>query len=282
MMFVVYGLVFVITLAILFIATMSKKETKSPMGMRFVIIAGIVFPVIILVIMLIFELRISKKLSHNEVTQSGLQVQVIGHGWWFEVVYPQYDIIDANEIHIPIDQDIVFILTSKSMIHSFWVPRLGGKRDQLPDHPNKLILNASSPGIYHGVCAEYCAGQHARMAFRLVAHKPDEFQHWIDRYKQAPVLPQDPDLLQGRLTLNSAGCLSCHAITGLSDANTGPNLTHIGSRLTIGAGQFENNKGTLSGWITNSQALKPGNLMPDTYVPPGQLHQLVNYLRSLK
>ena len=279
LMFDTYGVVYLATLLLLVLALLARKREKPVLGSRFVVIAGIVIPTVILIVMLFFELRVSRGI-HS--TRSDFHVQVIGHGWWFEVRYPDYNIVDANEIHIPVNQMIRFELSARGMIHSFWVPKLGGKRDQLPDHANNLHLMASIPGMYHGTCTEYCAGQHARMAFRLVAHTQDDFNRWLLRNQQLQEVPSQPRLMKGMQVFSTAGCASCHSIRGFSQADIGPDLTYIGSRLTLGAGQLENTWGSLSGWIANSQALKPNNQMPRTYLSPEDLHALTDYLWSLQ
>jgi cytochrome c oxidase subunit II len=278
-MLTVYGVVYIITLLLLALAIFSRKRERSLFGPGFVVIAGILIPTLILVVMLILDIRVHHRISHD---REDFQVQVIGHGWWFEVRYPDHGIVDANEIHIPVESIVRFELSSGHMIHSFWVPRLGGKRDQLPDHPNQLRLEASEPGVYHGTCTEYCAGQHARMDFRLVAHPREEFEQWLLHRRQPPSVPMEPRLIRGREVYREAGCAACHAIRGLSEADTGPDLTHIGARLTLGAGQFANTRGALAGWVANSQALKPGNEMPRTYLQSEDLHTLVEYLWSLR
>lgn len=278
-MFTVYGMVFIMTLALLAWALLARPRERSALGPRFVVAAGIVIPTVILVIMLIMDLRASRAISTD---RADMQVQVIGHGWWFEVRYPEHGLVDANEIHVPAGSMVRFELSSASMLHSFWIPRLGGKRDQLPDHPNELRLEASHPGVYHGVCTEYCAGQHARMAFRLVAHSRADFEAWLAARQQPPAEPADGKLRRGREAYLNGGCASCHSIQGVSEGDIGPDLTHVGSRLTLGAGQFDNSPGGLAGWIANPQALKPGNRMPPSYLTPDELHAIVHYLWSLK
>jgi cytochrome c oxidase subunit 2 len=278
-MIIVYGIVFVITLLILAAALAARKRDRTVLGSRFVVVAGIAIPTVILVFMLISDIRVSKKIDQKNDT---FQVQVIGHGWWFEVRYPDYGIIDANEIHVPAGSVVRYELSAEGVVHSFWIPRLGPKRDQLPDHPNELRLVAGSPGVYYGICTEYCAGQHARMAFRLVAHAPEEFEWWLRQRQEPQPAPSDPWLLFGREVFLNRGCAECHSIQGSAQGEIGPDLTHVGSRRTLGAGQLDNTRGTLLGWISNSQALKPGNRMPRTYLPPEELHALADYLGSLK
>jgi protoheme IX farnesyltransferase len=275
----VYGAVFFVTLLLLALALVARRRERPVLGARFVFVSGIAIPALILVVMLIYTIRITVKLSEGP---EDLRVQVIGHHWWFEVRYPDHGIVDANEIHVPAGSMVHYELSSGGVVHSFWIPRLGGKRDLLPDHPTELRLKADRPGVYHGTCTEYCGGPHALMAFEQVAHEPEEFQEWLRRVKEPLSTPSDPKLLRGREVFLEAGCASCHAIDGLSRANKGPNLTLMGSRRTLGAGQLPNTRGNLSGWIANPQALKPRNMMPRFYLVPDDLHVLVDYLWSLK
>jgi protoheme IX farnesyltransferase len=278
-MLIIYGIVFVVTLAIVALALIARRSEKPVLGPGFVFIAGIAIPTLILVIMVIVTIRVTVKLAEGP---ADFRVQVVGHHWWFEVRYPDHGIVDANEIHVPVGTMVRYELSSGGVVHSFWVPRLGGKRDLLPDHPTELLLKADLPGVYHGTCTEYCGGPHALMDFRLVAHEPEEFEQWLQRNKQPRPAPSEPRLLHGREVFMNAGCAACHSINGLSQADTGPDLTTIGSRLTLGAGILPNTPGNLYGWIANPQSLKPRNMMPRSYLPPEDLHNLVEYLWSLK
>ncbi len=163
------------------------------------------------------------------------RIDVTSHHWWFEVRYPDRGIVDANEIHIPVGKVVQFELLSRGAVHSFWVPRLGGKRDMLPDHPLELRLSADRPGVYRGTCTEYCVGPHALMAFRVVAHEPEDFERWLLYHEKPPHPPTDPLLLKGRDVFLNEGCAACHSIRGLSKSDTGPDLTLLGSRRTLGA-----------------------------------------------
>ncbi|OFZ53325.1 MAG: hypothetical protein A2428_10210 [Bdellovibrionales bacterium RIFOXYC1_FULL_54_43] len=269
---------FLVTLLLLALALRGRKREKSPIGFRFVFVLGIALPTLILVKILISTLQLTLDLGSGK---SELQIEITSHHWWFEVRYPGYPIIDANEIHIPVGKMIRFKLLSKAVVHSFWVPRLTGKRDMLPDHPTELRMTAGEPGIYHGTCTEYCAGPHALMAFKLIAHEPAEFEKWLRTRAEVPAVPVDPVVLKGRTVFEKA-CANCHAIRGLSEARVGPDLTYMGSRTTIGAGTVPNTKGNMAGWIANPQKIKPRNLMPRSYLPPEDLHSLLEYLESLK
>jgi cytochrome c oxidase subunit II len=278
-MFWVYGLIYLIALALLVWALLARRREGSPLGFRFVFLTGVVIPAIILVIMLVITIDVTVKLHSNS---EDLRVRVTSHHWWFEVEYPEHSIVDANEINVPAGSMVRFELTSVGMIHSFWVPRLGGKRDMLPDHFTTLYLQADQAGIYHGTCTEYCAGPHALMGFRLVAHEPEDFVAWLERAGQPRPEPAEPQLLRGREVFLAGGCAACHAINGVAQGAVGPDLTLIGSRHTLGAGTIANTKGDLAGWIANPQAIKPRNLMPRSYLEPEELHALVDYLWSLK
>lgn len=278
-MLVVYGIVFVITMVLVVLALVIRRREQQVLGSRFVFVAGIAVPTVILIVMLISTIRTTVELGDRS---ADFHVKVNSHHWWFEVHYPAHGIVDANEIHIPVGKTVQFELLSQGAVHSFWVPRLAGKRDMLPDHPVQLQLRADQPGAYRGTCAEYCAGPHALMAFRLIAHDPNEFEQWLQDSRIPPSFPTDPELRRGRRVFLEGGCAECHAIRGLSDSTTGPDLTRLGSRRTLGAGTVPNRKGALLGWIADPHSIKPRNLMPPSYLPPKDLHALAAFLQSLK
>ena len=277
-MLIVYGIVYLVTMVLVVLALAVRRRERPVLGSRFVFFSGIGIPTVILVSMLHTTIHTTAEMG--KIT-ADLQVEVDSHHWWFAVRYPDHGVVDANEIHIPVGKVVRFKLLSKCVVHSFWVPRLGGKRDMLPDHPTELRLSADQAGIYRGTCTEYCAGPHALMTFRLVAHEPEEFERWLENGGRPPAEPTDPRLLRGRRVFLEQGCAACHAIVGLSGGDTGPDLTLLGSRLTLGAGTVANTKANLSGWIADPQSIKPRNMMPPSYLPPQDLHDLVDYLRSL-
>jgi cytochrome c oxidase subunit II len=278
-MFWVYGLVYLFTLVFLVLALRARRRENSPIGFRFVFLAGVVFPTLILVVMLVITVQVTIRL-HRE--GDDFQVKVTSHHWWFEVKYPGHGIVDANEINIPAGSRVRFELISRGVIHSFWVPRLGGKMDLLPDHHTELHLQADYAGVYQGTCTEYCAGPHALMGFRLVAREPEDFAAWLARAAEPRPLPTDPRLQSGMEVFRNAGCAACHAIKGVAAGKAGPDLTLIGARSTLGAGTIPSNAGNLAGWIANPQMIKPRNLMPRSYLEPEELHALVDYLLSLR
>lgn len=254
-------------------------EAGPPLGdWWFVVLSGLVVPSIILVALLFFTLRTTVSLR---VPDAPLTIQVVGHKWWWEIHYPEGGVTTANEIHIPAGQPVRLELSSADVIHSFWVPRLHGKMDLMPEHVNTFWIMADEPGVFRGQCAEFCGTQHALMALMVVAHAPGDFEAWLAEAARPVPAPQDSIQQRGFAVFMDA-CAHCHAIAGTpADGRIGPDLTHMSSRLTIGAGTVPNTRGNLSGWIADPQPLKPGNLMPPSFLPPEDLHALVDYLQSL-
>jgi cytochrome c oxidase subunit II len=203
--------------------------------------------------------------------------------WWWEVRYPEQSIIIANEIHIPAGEPVKLELASVDVIHSFWVPQLHGKRDMIPGIENVFTIQADEPGVYRGQCGEYCGTQHANMAFHVVAHPRDEFDAWRAERTKPRTEPATAEERRGFEVFMNAGCAQCHAVRGTqAKGNVGPDLTHLGSRRTIGAALLPNTRGNLAGWIADPQAIKPGVKMPRSYLPADDLLDLVTYLESLQ
>jgi len=217
---------------------------------------------------------------------AAVRIEVTGELWWWRVRYldasgkPVFE--TANDIRIPAGEWVEFVLKSDNVIHSFWIPELGGKLDMIPGHVNRLRVRALDAGRYTGQCAEYCGAQHANMKFDVQAMAPDAFQAWLSAQAQ-PAAPAGPTLRQGERVFQQA-CAQCHTVRGTSAAGTlGPDLTHVGSRLSLAAGVLPNNVGALAGWIAGSQHIKPGNPMPSFDQLPGEdLRAVAHYLESLK
>jgi cytochrome c oxidase subunit 2 len=212
-----------------------------------------------------------------------LTIEVTGHQWWWEARYLDGAAGDtfttANELHIPTGEPVRIRLIGADVIHSFWLPGLGGKTDVIPGQTNLAWLQTDRPGVYLGQCAEYCGVQHAHMALRVVAQPPAAFANW----QRAQLAPAAGGAQMAGEALFTAHCGACHTVRG-SDAGgiVGPDLTHLMSRATIAAGTVPNTPGALSGWIANPQALKPGARMPATYLSGPQLSDTVAYLETLK
>lgn len=213
-------------------------------------------------------------------------VEITAHQWWWEARYlggdPTQIFVTANEIHIPVGQPVLFKLASSDVIHSFWIPRLGGKTDVIPGQVGQTWLQADKPGIYRGQCGEYCGPQHAHMALYVVAQTPQEFAAWRADQLSGAALPAAGQAQRGQDTF-MLRCGVCHTVRGtMAQGRLGPDLTHLMSRGMIASGLLDNNAGTLHGWIANPQALKPGTRMPRVLLQPEELHDVVAYLETLK
>ena len=250
-------------------------------GESLIVIGGVLIPAVVLTAVYVVGLRDLR--AFTVPARTDLTVEVTGHDWWWEVRYPDHGVVSANEIHLPVGRPVRLVLTSRDVIHSFWVPQLTVKTDLIPGHTNTTWIQASKPGTYRGQCAEYCGLQHAKMAILVVADPPDAFAHWLATEQQPAAAAADPLAARGRLALERNSCAACHTVRGTTAGGTlGPDLTHFGGRRTIGAGTLPNTRGNLGGWIVNSQTVKPGNRMPPQPLTPDELQALLAYLESLK
>jgi cytochrome c oxidase subunit 2 len=228
--------------------------------------------------------------AHAPDEAGALQVEVVGHQWWWEFRYPNIvpgrTITVANELKIPVGRTVIARLTSVDVIHSFWVPRLSGKVDVIPGRQvNQIWFNAREPGEYYGWCAEFCGVQHAQMRFRVTAVSPAEFEAWVRTRLSPPAPPTGGPARQGYELFGSRGCGGCHTIEGTPyQGKVGPNLTNIGERPTVGAGVLPNDpEGEgLFRWVKNPQAVKPGNRMPNLGLSDDDVRAIVAYLKTLR
>jgi len=278
--------VLVLVLVALWLALFGGARAQAKVGGTKVIwMAGIALPLVVLTALLIYGLSLTAHLS-DRIRGDEMRVRITGEMWWWRVAYLGEDgravAHDANELHIPAGQPVVLELDSADVIHSFWVPRLSGKLDMIPGRRNLMRIQADEPGVYGGQCAEYCGGPHALMGFVVVAHAPDEFARLMQartaRERSVPAADAGP----GAALFQSAGCAACHRIAGTTaNGLAGPDLTFMGSRRTVGASILPNNRGTMMGWIANSQAIKPNNRMPPYPVLSAEeLQTLAAYLEA--
>ena len=256
-----------------------RPSNRKVLGL--IVGGGVILPMIVLTALFALTLGTMAVLALDD-TPTELTVEVTGFRWWWEVRYPDQGFVTANEIHIPIGQPVRFSLASADVIHSFWVPELGGKMDLLPGQTNAFWLQADTPGEYRGQCAEFCGRQHANMAILVIAHEREDFEAWVANQQQAARDPTDELIARGQEVFLNSACIACHAVAGTTAQGIqGPNLTHFGSRRWIGAGAVPNTDAYLGQWIVNSQVLKPGNLMPPQDIPAEDIPALVAYLHSL-
>lgn len=244
---------------------------------------GVIMPFIVLAIVFGFTLHALTGLAEDQA-ESEWTIDVVGHQYWWDVRYPDQNVITANEIHIPVGEPVRFQLTSADVIHSFWVPELHGKIDMMPGTTTSITITADEPGRYRGQCAQLCGVQHANMAMYVVAQEPAEFDAWLTNQQQdASVPPEGSVIERGEEIFLSSSCVYCHAVRGSNPAagEFGPDLTHLASRETLAAGILENNQGNLAAWIVDPQHIKPGNLMPAANYNSEDLLALIAYLSSL-
>jgi cytochrome c oxidase subunit 2 len=287
-MYIGGGLIFLLVMALLIAAMVVPSRRRGWLADRRVIVAGgIAFPVIVLSALLVYGLYIARVLVANP-EEPALTIEVIGERWWWRVHYlneaGEVEFVTANEIRIPVGQPVRFVLKTQDVIHSFWVPSLAGKLDMIPGRVNSYTFSAEKPGVYRGQCAEYCGAQHALMAFYTVAMEPREYEAWVQDQSAPAEEPRIASLETGQELFLANGCGACHTVRGTQAAGVlGPDLTHVGSRLSIGAGILPNNLGTLAGWISSTQHLKPDALMPSFGNLQGEeLRSIAAYLESLK
>ena len=207
-------------------------------------------------------------------------LRIIGHQWWWEFVYPNQQAITANELHVPAGSPLQVTLESIDVIHDFHVPQFGWMQDAVPGKSNYMWILPDRPGVYAGFCNQYCGTQHAWMQVRVVSETADQFNAWLQLQRQPAVSSGSP----GEQVFLRNTCVACHAIRGLpATADVGPDLTHLGSRMSLGGGVVANTPNNLREWIRNAQSVKPGVLMPPFQtMNPAELDALVDYLGSLK
>jgi cytochrome c oxidase subunit 2 len=285
LLFVLVAVVFAVVLAATWLAIRGSDRVRGQIAKQRTIIAGgVVFPVVVLTGLLIYGLWLMR--ADASAKDYNIRIDVSGEQWWWRVNYRLPDgraIESANEIRLPVGQNVAVTLTSPDVIHSFWIPSLAGKMDMIPGRTTVLRLKANRAGIYRGACAEYCGGPHALMAIHALAVSQADFEAWLDtRLGGGPARNQEK--APGRTLFQSAGCGGCHAIDGTEAQGViGPNLTDLGVRQSVGAGLLPMSQTNVSRFLVHGQRLKPGNKMPPFDIfSEGQLADLSSYLLSLK
>jgi cytochrome c oxidase subunit 2 len=261
---------------------MARRDVKS--GLAWIYI-GVAVSVVILAISFASTIAVLNAASRPPVTPS-LTLDVTGHQWWWEVTYSQADnpalgFTTANEIHLPVGEPVRVRLHSADVIHSFWLPQIAGKMDVIPGQVNETWLEARKAGNSRGTCGEYCGMEHAVMAIDVTAESPEAFRQWADARRAGAGAPTTASASAGRVVFVRS-CGACHSVVG-SDAlgRVGPDLTHIASRTTIGAGALTNTSAHLAQWITNAPAVKEGVRMPAIPLTDSELRDVVAYLETL-
>lgn len=243
-------------------------------------------PAVILAVLFAFTIQTMGSVGPTRAPAEGLKVNVSGLQWWWAIEYPDAKVTTASEMHIPQGEVVNVNLHSDNVIHSFWVPRIMGKTDTMPGHNNVTWLYGDELGVFSGQCAEFCGTQHANMRFRVIVQSPSDFQAWLQQQAQPPVEPAAGSIeAAGKaLFLNpDKKCIGCHTINGTNALGvTGPNLTHFASRDCFAGCTFERTHENLTRWLTNPQAMLPGNLMVIPQLTEDEVNSLTAYLESLR
>jgi cytochrome c oxidase subunit II len=267
-------------------STDDGAEPAQIYGSNQIELAWTVIPVLIVFVLILVTARTIYDVQGAAQPADTLNVTIVGHQWWWEIRYPKLGIVTANELHVPVSESSkrlpTFLnLESADVAHSFWVPQLAGKTDLILNRTNQMWIEPVQTGTYVGNCAEYCGLQHARMLLRVIVHPPGDFEKWVAAQREPPV--DNPQVRAGRDAFFSTSCINCHAIGETkAKGKFGPDLTHLMSRETLGAGVIANNQENLRAWVRDPQPIKPGALMPNMQLTDDELNQVVAYLLTLK
>lgn len=279
------ALLWLLVLGTAFHATRIRPRSHDERAGRWLILGGgVALPLVVLTGLLVHGLALMPALR---AAGDGLLIRVSGEQWWWRVTYqpPGGEPVEAaNEIRLPVGRRVELELSSPDVIHSFWVPPLAGKVDMIPGRTTRLVLEPTRTGTFRGVCAEFCGASHALMAFMVEVTEPAAFEAWLDAQAEAAVPPAGALARQGRKLFMELGCGACHAVRGTgAKGRIGPDLTHVGSRLSLAAGIMPNGHKAFARWIAGAEAIKPGSRMPSyDMLPPRELEALAAWLESLQ
>jgi cytochrome c oxidase subunit II len=263
----------------------SGNEPPQIYGSNQVELAWTVIPILIVVVLFLASARVIHVVEDAHFPPDAIEVNVVGHQFWWEFQYPGYGFVTANELHVPLSEakhptPTHIILLSADTDHSFWVPQLAGKTDLIPNRKNEMWMDPHEVGTYVGQCAQYCGTQHAKMLLQVIVQSPEDFQRWVQQQK-APAMVLD-QVTGGRRLFEANACVNCHTIAGTAaNGKFGPDLTHLMSRNTIAAGAARNTQDNLRLWVKEPNAIKPGCLMPAMQLEHMDIDSLVAYLMSL-
>jgi cytochrome c oxidase subunit II len=288
------GLIFVIVLSLLVYAVTKYRrrgaddgrEPPQVYGSNQVELAWTVIPVLIVLVLFLATARVIHSIQDAREPRGAIEVIAIGHQFWWEFRYPALGVVTANELHVPVSDPSnpspTFItLLSADTDHSFWVPRLAGKTDLIPNRTNHTWIDPHETGLYLGQCAQYCGTQHAKMLLRVYVDSREQFDEWV-REESKPALTTGA-AEEGRRIFQTTACVNCHAVAGtVADGRFGPDLTHLMSRDTIASGAAPNTRESLRTWIQNPDSIKPGSLMPAMKLDEKDLDAVTAYLETLR
>jgi cytochrome c oxidase subunit II len=297
------GIFLVVSILLVYVITRYRarpgenSEPPQVFGSLQVELSWTIIPILIIVVLFLSTARVLFSIQDAPKPSNALDVVVTGHQFWWEFQYPQYGVITANELHLPLStraapRPAFLKLMSADVIHSFWVPELNGKTDLVPNKVNEMWIDPQKPGLYLGQCAQFCGAEHAKMLLRVYVDTPEQFQKWITgQQKTQPELGANdadrggnaPDAKVGQADFEHAACFACHTVSGTAAfGRVGPNLTHLMSRETLAAGIIANNAQNLKAWIADPDTFKPGSLMPALHLSDQKNAEITAYLLTLK
>jgi cytochrome c oxidase subunit 2 len=283
---VVFGLLAYATFRFRKPAKDDGREPAQVYGSTQVELAWTIIPVLIVLVLFLTTARAILGIQDPPRPPGAIEVTVIGHQFWWEYRYPGLNVVTANELHVPVSDPArptpTFLkLLSADTDHSFWVPRLAGKTDLIPNHPNQMWIDPRETGLFVGQCAQYCGTQHAKMLLRVYVESREDFDRWV-RAQQKPA-PTSESVARGRHIFERTSCINCHNVGGtVAEGRFGPDLTHLMSRDTIASGAAPNTPQTLRQWIQDPGSIKPGALMPAMGLADPDLDALTSYLVTLR
>jgi len=266
-------------------ASDSDREPPQVYGSTQIELSWTVIPTLIVVVLFLATARVIFVTEKAEKPKTAVDVVVIGHQYWWEFRYPKLGVVTANELHVPVSDPAqptptYLTMSSADTNHSFWVPRLAGKMDVIPNKVNVMWIDPERAGLYLGQCAQYCGVQHAKMLIRVYADTPSEFDAWVKSQQQGAA--QEASTVDGRTAFERNACVNCHTISGTNAHGIfGPNLSHVASRATIASGVVPLNAENLHAFIEDPSRFKPGVLMPAMHLNQRDLDAVTKYLMTL-
>jgi cytochrome c oxidase subunit 2 len=268
----------------------SNREPAQIYGSNQIELSWTVIPILIVVMLFLSTTRVILETQAIPKPDNAMNVTVIGHQFWWEYRYPQLGVVTANELHIPVSDPAhptptYLTMSSADVSHSFWVPRLAGKMDVIPNKINTMWIDPQHPGLYLGQCAQYCGTQHAKMLLRVYAQTPADFAVWVNQQRQLAVrdFTGNVKAAEGQTVFMHNACINCHTVAGtVANGRFGPDLTHMASRDTIASGAIQNTPENLRAWIDNPNSMKPGSLMPAMHLNDHDLDLITAYLTQLR
>lgn len=265
---------------------MAPQPERDRRLTRGIVIAGVA-TVVTLLCLLVVSITAGGNLADLEDDPEALNIRITGKQWWWQIDYepndPTRTATTANEIHVPVGKLVHLELTSGDVIHSFWVPSIHGKRDLIPGRVNRTWLRVDEPGVYRGQCAEFCGLEHANMILTIIAVPPETFDGWLAHQREPAAPPVTPEQQRGLAIFQGSPCAMCHTVAGTSaGGRLGPDLTHVASRMTLGAGTLPNTITAMTQWLTNAHRFKPGVHMPAIQYSQQDLAALVAFLEALQ